>query len=83
MLTFALAILSVNAQRLKYPYAKRPYSSGYSPGSLTTPDPKRRKRASLTQPYSNHTAIHSWPILHHGHSCHWYLSKLYIYIYKT
>ena len=22
------------------------------------------------------TAIYSWPILLHGHSCHWYLSKL-------
>jgi len=72
-------MLSVHALRLKYPYA----TSGYSPGSLTAPDPKRRKRASPIQPYTNHTAFHSWPILFHGHSCHWYLSELYIYIYKT
>jgi len=44
---------------------------------------RRRKRANPIQPHTNHTAIHSWPILLHGHSCHWYLSKLYIYIYKT
>ena len=72
-------MLSVHALRLKYPYA----TSGYSPGSLTAPDPKRRKCASPMQPYTNHTAIHSWPILLRGHSCHWYLSELYIYIYKT
>ena len=84
MLTFALAILSVHVLRLKYPYANRPHSSGYSPGSLTAPDPKCRKRASHIQPHTNHTAIHSWPILLNGHSCHWYLSELYIYIlYKT
>jgi len=27
-------MLSVHALRLKYPYANRPYSSGYFPGSL-------------------------------------------------
>ena len=38
---------------------------------------RRRKRASPIQPRTNHTAIHSWPMLLHGHSCHWCLSKLY------
>ena len=39
---------------------------------------RRRRRASPIQPHTNHTAIHGWPILLHGHSCHWYLSELYI-----
>ena len=70
MLSYLLTV-----KRLKYPYANRLYSSGYFPGSFMEPYFKHRKRATPIQLFTNHTAIHSWPILY-GHSCHWYLSKL-------
>ena len=74
ILTFALAILSAHALRLKISLRQSPILFRILSRITRV---RRRKRASHT----NHTAIHSWPILLHGHSCHWYLSKLYIYIY--
>ena len=38
---------------------------------------RRRGRAGPVQPRAGHAAVHGWPMLLHGHSCHWYLSKLY------
>ena len=83
ILTFALAILSVHVStRITVKISPRQPPILFRILSRIT-RVRRRKRASPIQPHTNHTAVHGWPMLLHGHSCHWYLSKLYIYIYKT
>ena len=44
---------------------------------------RRRGRAGPVQPRAGRAAVRGWPVLLRGHGCHWCLSGLYIYIYKT
>ena len=57
----------------------------HTPTFHTLPDhqsPAPQARQSYTTVYHSYSTIHSWPILLHGHTCHWYsvLNCIYIHI---